>query len=233
MIPKRQTSRGPASSRRAGFALVVPCALALSIAPAGAATENYKIDPEHSAVGFKIRHLFSRVPGRFTKFGGAITLDQADFTKGSVQVSIETGSIDTNEPARDKHLRSDAFFDAEKHPQITFQSTKVKQVAPNKLQVEGNLTIRGTTKPVTLDVDVLGFGPGYGGGYRGGFEARTKINRQDYGVKWNDVVEGGGYVLGDDVEITLNIEAVREGAKPADGGKKTPDKAAPPSGGQS
>ncbi len=227
MIPDRQMSHGPAAAARpaaiAALALLTFAPSILSAAPAATALQSYTIDPAHSAVAFKIRHLFSRVPGRFTKFEGKIALDPADLTKGSVEVTIDAASIDTNEPARDKHLRSDAFFDVEHHPRIAFRSSKVGQVAPNKLQVDGDLTIRGTTKPVTLDVDVLGFGPGYGGGYRGGFEARTKINRQDFGVKWNDVVEGGGYVLGDDVEITLNVEAVREVPKPAEGGKKAAD----------
>src|SRR3989449_6402549 len=144
-----------------------------------------------------------------------MVIDREDFTKSSVQVSIDAASVDTNEPKRDQHLRSDAFFDVAKFPKITFQSTAVKQVAPNKLQVTGNLTIRGTTKPVTLDVDVLGFGPGYGGGFRGGFEAHTKVNRQDFGVAWNDVVEGGGAVLGDEVDININVEAVKEQPKAA------------------
>ena len=187
---------------------------------AAAAPESYTIDPVHSAVGFKIRHLFSRVPGRFTKFEGTITLDQADMTKSAVNVSIDAASIDTNEPKRDAHLRSDAFFDVEKHPAITFRSTGVKVVSKDKLQVSGDLTIRGTTKPVTLDVDLLGFGPAFGGSYRGGFEARTRVNRQDFGVAWNSVVEGGGTVLGDDVDITLNVEAVRDKPKPAGEEKK-------------
>src|SRR6185295_13046699 len=114
-----------------------------------------------------------------------------------------------------QHLRSADFFDAAKFPKIAFQSTAVKQTVPNKLQVVGNLTIKGVTKPVTLDVDVLGFGPGYGGGIRGGFEAHTKINRQDFGVAWNDVIEGGGAVLGDEVEISINVEAAQEKPKPA------------------
>jgi polyisoprenoid-binding protein YceI len=190
-------------------------ALGLAVAPAVAAPETYAIDPAHSAVTFAIRHLFSRVPGRFTKLEGKIVVDRDDWSKSTVQVTIDAASIDTNEPARDKHLRSDAFFDVAKNPKITFQSTSVKQVAPNKLQVDGNLTIRGTTKPVVLDADVLGFGPGYGGGFRGGFEAHTRINRQDFGVAWNDVIEGGGAVLGDDVDITLNVEAAKEQPKAA------------------
>ncbi len=190
--------------------LVAAGALAFATAPALAAPEAYNIDPAHSAVGFSIRHLFSRVPGRYTKFEGGIVVDRDDYSKSSVRVSIDAASIDTNEPDRDKHLRSEAFFDVARHPKITFQSTRVKQAGPNKLSVEGNLTLRGSTRPVTLDVDILGFGPGYGGGFRGGFEAHTRINRQDYGVAWNDVVEGGGAVLGDDVDISINVEAARE-----------------------
>lgn len=195
-------------------AAITACLLATGIlagaTPATAAPETYVIDPAHSAVGFSIRHLFSRVPGRFTKFEGKIVVDQADYTKSSVDVSIDAASIDTNEPARDKHLKSPDFFDVAKNPKLTFKSTRVSQPGPNKLSVEGNLTIRGTTRPVTLDVDVLGFGPGYGGRSLGGFEARTKVNRQDFGVAWNDLIEGGGAVLGDEVEIKINVEAAKE-----------------------
>ena len=215
MIQSRVSTRRVRLHRTLPLALVAAAGLALVATSAVAAPENYAIDPAHSAVGFTIRHLFSRVPGRFTKFEGKMAIDREDFTKSSVQVSIDAASVDTNEPARDKHLRSDAFFDVAKHPKLTFESTGVKQLAPNKLQVAGNLTIRGTTKPVTLDVDVLGFGPGYGGGFRGGFEAHTKVNRQDFGVAWNDVVEGGGAVLGDEVDININVEAVKEQPKAA------------------
>ena len=201
--------------RNLALGAIAVSALGLAGRPAVAAPEAYTIDPAHSAAAFSIRHLFSRVPGRFTKLEGKMLVDREDLTKSSVQVTIDAASIDTNEPARDKHLRSDAFFDVAKNPKITFQSTSVKQTAPNKLQVSGNLTIRGTTKPVVLDVDVLGFGPGYGGGFRGGFEAHTRINRQDFGVAWNDVVEGGGAVLGDDVDITLSVDAAKDMPKPA------------------
>lgn len=209
-------ARRPRATRRNAILTAVVLATAgtlAAVAPAIAAPETYTIDPAHSAVGFSIRHLFSRVPGRFTKFEGKIVVDRDDFTKSSVDVSIDAASIDTNEPARDKHLKSPDFFDAAKNPKLTFKSTKVTQAGSNKLSVEGSLTIRGTTKPVTLDVDVLGFGPGYGGRILGGFEARTKINRQDFGVAWNDLIEGGGAVLGDEVEIKINVEAARE--KPA------------------
>jgi polyisoprenoid-binding protein YceI len=196
----------------AGAALVLLAALASAV-PARAA-DTYNIDPNHSNMGFTIRHIFSKVPGHFTKFEGTIVYDTADVTKSTVNVSIDTASIDTNVPDRDKDLRSSSFFEVEKFPKITFASTKVKSVAANKLQVEGMLMIKGVAKPVTLDVDVLGMGPDAWGGYRSGFEARTKINRMDYGVSWNKVIEGGGTLLGEDVEILLNVEAVKP--KPAE-----------------
>ena len=196
-------------------AALLAFAVLLAASPAQAAIETYAIDRDHTNLGFKIRHFFSKVPGRFNAFQGTVTLDRADFAKGSVELSIDAASIDTNEPARDKHLRSADFFDVEKHPKITFKSTKVEAAGKDKLKVSGLLTIRGVTKPVVLDVDVLGFGPGYG--FRGAFEARTTINRQDFGVAWNDVVEGGGAVLGNDVEIVLNVEAVRQEPKPPAG----------------
>ena len=196
--------------------ILVAAGLLPAATPAFAAPETYIIDPAHSGVGFSIRHLFSRVPGRYTKFEGKIVVDRDDYSQSTVEVSIDAASIDTNEPARDKHLKSPDFFDVAKNPKITFKSTKVNQSGPNKLAVEGSLTIRGTTKAVTLDVDVLGFGPGYGGGLRGGFEGRTRINRQDFGVAWNDIIEGGGAVLGEDVDISLNVEAAKEkAAQPA------------------
>ena len=196
--------------------ILVAAGLLPAATPAFAAPETYVIDPAHSGVGFSIRHLFSRVPGRYTKFEGKIVVDRDDYSKSTVEVSIDAASIDTNEPARDKHLKSPDCFDVAKNPKITFKSTKVNQSGPNKLAVEGSLTVRGTTKAVTLDVDVLGFGPGYGGGLRGGFEGRIRINRQDFGVAWNDIIEGGGAVLGEDVDISLNIEAAKEkAAQPA------------------
>lgn len=191
---------------------VAPVSFALP-APAPPALETYKIDLEHTNIGFRVSHLmFTKVPGRFNKFEGTLTLDRSDLSKGSVTLTIDAAGIDTNEPARDRHLKSDAFFDVEKFPKITFQSRRVKQVGQNKLQVEGDLTIRDVTKPVTLDVDVLGFGSDGYGAYRAAFEAHTKINRQDFGVSWNDVLEGGGLMVGNEVDINLSIEAIRQKA---------------------
>ncbi|MCZ6696665.1 MAG: YceI family protein [Acidobacteria bacterium] len=197
-----KTITGAATAALAAIAL-------LSVAPtlALAETETYRIDPGHTNIGFKVRHFFSKVPGRFNEFEGQIVLDRENLTEGSsVEFTIDIASIDTNNPSRDKHLRSDAFFDVENHPKMTFKSRKVTSAGENKLKVEGDLTIRGITKPVSLEVDVLGFGKGYG--FRGGFEVRTTIDRQEFNVSWNDLVEGAG-VLGDEVEILMNIEAVR------------------------
>ena len=202
-------TRKRSSRRHLGLAtalLVVAGTAMLMPAPAMAAVESYKIDAEHTAVSFSVRHFFSKVPGRFTTFEGAILLDETDFTLGSVNFNIEAASIDTNEPARDRHLRSDAFFDAENHPKITFTSTNVRAVDETHLKVDGDLTIRGTTKKVTLDVEVLGFGELYSV-RRAAFEAKLTIDRTDYGVSWNDVAEAGGAILGTDVNILINLEA--------------------------
>lgn len=183
------------------------------LVPAGlaaAATETYKMDPNHSSVGFTIRHFFSKVPGRFAKYEGSIVLDPKNLSTAKVNVTIDTASIDTGVADRDNHLRSPDFFDAAKYPTITFVSTGVTPTGPNKATVKGNLTMHGVTKPVTLEAEILGFGPDTWGGQRGGFEGGTQINRQDFGVAWNKAVEGGGMVLGNEVDIILNIEAVRE-----------------------
>jgi polyisoprenoid-binding protein YceI len=199
------------SSRKLVGRAVLPAAgiLAVSLVlavPARAEPKQYNIDAEHTSVTFKVRHLFSKVPGAFNKFEGKVSFDKENPRNSSVEVVIDAASIDTNEEARDNHLRSDAFFDVENQPRITFKSTGVKSVGKEKLKVNGDLSIRGVKKRVTLDVDLLGFATYYDV-ERVGFEARTTIDRTDYGVSWNDTVEAGGYVLGNDVEIFISIEA--------------------------
>jgi polyisoprenoid-binding protein YceI len=174
--------------------------------PSQAELVKYDLDTEHTAITFKVRHFFSKVPGRFGKFSGTLMIDEENFANSSVKVEIEAASIDTNEEARDRHLRSDAFFDVENHPTITFESTRIRLRGDTKLFIDGNLTIRGITKPVTLEGEILGFGEMYSV-RRGAFEASVTIDRKDFNVSWNDVLEGGGAVLGNDVEITLNLEA--------------------------
>ena len=190
------------------------------------APQTFNIDPVHSQVGFGIRHFFSRVPGRFNEFSGTLQLDEKNLAASSVEATIKTASIFTSNERRDGHLRSQDFFWADSFPTLTFKSTKVTPGANGKLQIAGDLTMRGVTKPVVLDGSFLGAGEiGIGGrsmGYRASFEATTTVNRKDYGISWNKVLDQGGTMLGDDVAITIAIEAVR--AEPekaaATGGEK-------------
>lgn len=183
--------------------------------PAGAATSNWQIDPAHSAAQFSVRHLaISTVRGAFSKVTGTVVLDDQDISKSTVDVTIDVASIDTRQPDRDKDLKSDRFFDAANFPTITFKSKKVEQTAPGKLKVTGDLTIRGTTKEVVLDVD----GPTAPvkdpwGNQRVAVNATTKVNRQDYGVKWNATMDNGGVVVGDDVSIVIDVEMVKQAPK--------------------
>ena len=186
--------------------------------PAPAATSTWQIDPMHTAAQFSVRHLaISTVRGGFSNVKGTITLDDKDISKSSVDVTIDVTTVDTREPNRDKDLKSDKFFDAANYPTMIFKSKKVELVAPGKLKVAGDLTIRGTTREVILDVD----GPTAAvrdpwGNQRAAATATTKINRQDFGVKWNATMDNGGVVVGDDVAITIDVEMVQKAAKAAD-----------------
>lgn len=197
-----------------GRAISVAALAATLSLPAAAATSTWQIDPNHSAAQFAVRHLsISTVRGAFTKVNGSIQLDDKDISKSSVEVTIDADSVDTRVPNRDKDLRSDHFFDVQKYPTITFKSTKVEQVEPGKLKVTGDLTIHGVTKPVVLDVEgPTGAVKDPWGNQRAAANATTKINRQDYGVKWNATMDGGGVVVGDDVAITIDVEMVQKPA---------------------
>jgi polyisoprenoid-binding protein YceI len=198
---------------------VIPSLLAAAVAAApairpadasGTAPVRWQIDPAHSELTFRIRHLVSRVNGSFNTWSGTIMADPASLGGGSVSVDIQTASIDTNNERRDTHLKSADFFDVANHPAITFRSTRV-ETRDEELRVHGNLTIRGVTKPVVLEGRMLEVG-GAAGRRRIGFEEETRINRMDYGVAWNRAAEGGGAVLGDEVTISIAIEAVEQPA---------------------
>ena len=182
--------------------------------PAGAASTPWKIDPQHSSAQFAVRHMaVSTVRGAFSKLDGTMLLDDTDITKSSVEVTIDVSTVDTREPDRDKDLRSERFFDVAHFPTMAFKSKKVEQIAPGKLKVTGDLTIRGTTKEVVLDVE----GPTAPvkdpwGNQRLAVTATTKVNRQDFGVKWNATLDGGGVVVGDDVNITIDAELIHKTA---------------------
>jgi polyisoprenoid-binding protein YceI len=159
-----------------------------------------------------VRHLtISTVRGAFNKVAGTVLLDDQDISKSAVNVTIDVSTVDTREPARDKDLRSDHFLDVDHFPTMTFKSIRVEQVSPGKLKVTGDLTIRGNTKQVVLDVD----GPTAPvkdpwGNQRVAANAATKINRQDFGVKWNATMDNGGVVVGDDVNITIDTEMIKQ-----------------------
>ena len=193
------------------IALTAGLAAVLSL-PAGAATSEWKIDPQHSSAQFSVRHMaISTVRGAFSKVTGTILLDDSDITKSTVDVTIDASTVDTREPDRDKDLRSDKFFDVAHYPSITFKSKRVQQVATGKLKVTGDLTIHGTTKEVVLDVE----GPTAPvkdpwGNVRAAVTATTKVNRQDFGVKWNATLDNGGVVVGDDVNITIDVEMIKQ-----------------------
>lgn len=198
--------------------VLILCALAaLSLAPALAAPEMYKVDPNHSQVGFSIKHLVSRVQGHFNTFGSEITYDPENISASKVSAEIDTASIDTGQPNRDKHLKSPDFFNADKNPKITFTSTSVSGTK-DQMKVAGNLTMNGVTKPITLDVKFLGSAAdpmGPAGGRRAGFEGKTTLNRKDFNIVWNKTLDAGGVLLGDDVDVTLLVEAVAAPGAPA------------------
>ncbi len=193
------------------IALTAGLAAALSL-PAAAANSNWQIDPAHSSAQFSVRHMaISTVRGAFSKVTGSVVFDDKDVSKSTVDVTIDANSVDTRVPDRDNDLRSEKFFDVAHYPSITFKSRKVEQVAPGKLKVTGDLTIRGTTKEVVLDVE----GPtppmkDPWGNTRNAATATTKINRQDFGVKWNATLDNGGVVVGDDVSIIIDVELVKK-----------------------
>jgi polyisoprenoid-binding protein YceI len=189
--------------------LIVAVAL---MVPFYAQAATYTLDPAHTSVGFKVKHLMiTNVKGVFEKFQGTLILDEKDITKSKISATIEVASINTNITKRDDHLRSADFFDAAKYPVMTFESTKIEKVAADKLKVTGNLTIRGVTKPVVLAVEGLNQEvKSMQGGYKRGASATGTINRQDFGVSWNKKLDAGGVVVADEVHIIIDAQLDRK-----------------------
>ena len=185
---------------------ILAIALGLGTATAGG---TYTIDTVHSNVGFKVRHLVSKVSGSFTDFNGTFVVDFDDLDRSRVDLTIKTASIDTKNEKRDQHLRSEDFFDAEKYPEITFKSSKITKIDSDSFAVAGTLTIRGVSKEITLTVIFLGEMSAMGG-TRAGWELTTTINRAVYGVSWNRALEAGGFVLGDEVEVSIALELIKQ-----------------------
>jgi polyisoprenoid-binding protein YceI len=179
------------------------------------AQENWNFDLAHSSIHFWVRHLMvSKVHGRFTKWKGTLAFDPENPLASRTEVEIEAASIFTEEAQRDAHLRSGDFLDAEKYPALTFKSTSVER-AGDGYRLHGDLTIRGVTRPVSFDLEYAGQVSDPWGGQRVGFSAKTSINRKDFGLTWNIVLEAGGVTVGDKIEIALEVEAIRASAKAA------------------
>jgi polyisoprenoid-binding protein YceI len=188
-------------------------ALALAGSPALAA-DTFVVDKGHSEASFQIRHFVSKVRGRFTDFSGTIQVDKANPEKSSVEYAIKTTSIDTANERRDGHLRGADFFDVEKFPEITFKSSKVVPKGQDRYDVTGTFTMHGVSKEITVPVAFLGFAKTQRG-EKAGFEINTTVNRKDYGIVWNQAMDAGSFVLGDEVTVAINIESDNRPPAPA------------------
>lgn len=174
---------------------------------AAGAVRTFQIDKAHSELTFQVRHLITKVRGRFSDFSGTITFDAQDPSRSTVEIEIRAASIDTAEPNRDAHLRSDDFFAADTYPTLTFKSTKVTSRSTEAYDVEGDLTIRGVTRHITVPVTYLGAAKDPWGQDKVAFEGETTINRKDFGLNWNAAIETGGFLVGDEVKIACSIQA--------------------------
>ena len=187
------------------FTILATSLLVAATALAG----NYQVDTTHSEIAFKVSHLgISTVTGYFNDFSASFDLDPEDLSTLRVQATIQTKSVDTRVEDRDKHLKSADFFDVETYPEMRFTSKKAEVVGKNKVKLHGNLTIRGITKAVVLNVEFKGAATGPMGHQRSAFVASTTINRKDFGVSWNKTLDTGGFVVGEDVRIQLELEAI-------------------------
>ncbi len=175
-------------------------------------TNHWDIDVGHSAIHFWVRHMIiSKVHGRFARWSGAIQLDQQDLTRSSVDVRIDTASIDTQVGDRDTHLRSADFLDVAKYPEMTFRSKRIEKVGDG-YRVVGDLSLHGVVREVTLEAEFAGVGKDPWGNQRAGFSAKASLDRRDYGLVWNAALETGGVLVGEKVEIAIELEAVKKAA---------------------
>ncbi|HVD03531.1 MAG TPA: YceI family protein [Candidatus Dormibacteraeota bacterium] len=169
---------------------------------------SWTLDPYHTSIEFSARHMMvSTVRGHFTEFSAELEIEPEDLTRSSAKASIKAASIDTRVAPRNDHLRSGDFFDAEKYPELTYQSRRIEALGGDRYRVEGDLTIKDVTKPVVLDVSFLGINKSPQGATVAGFEATGKLNRSDFGLTYNAALEAGGVVIGDEIKITIDAEA--------------------------
>jgi polyisoprenoid-binding protein YceI len=179
-------------------------------------TNNWNIDAAHSGINFSVRHmLVSKVRGRFARYTGAVKIDDGDITRSAVEVTIDASSIDTGTPERDAHLRSPDFFDVEKFPVLRYQSKRIEKLSDDRYRVVGDLTIRDVTREVPLEVEYGGQTKDPWGNERSGFVARASLDRKDFGLRWNQALEAGGVLVGDRVDIELDVQAVKAAAEQA------------------
>src|SRR5262249_44249162 len=172
--------------------------------------ESFIVDPDHSEVGFSVRHLLSRTRGRFGRFHGVVQLDREHPEHSSVDFVVEAASIDTRQNDRDAHLRSGDFFDAVNHPEITFRSQQVRGLGGDRYEVTGLFTLRGTSRELTLPVTFHGVARDPWGSERAGFSTEVELNRKEFGMVWNAALDNGGFVLGDEVLVTIDLETMRQ-----------------------
>jgi polyisoprenoid-binding protein YceI len=174
-------------------------------------TTTWTVDPTHAEVGFAVKHLMiATVRGRFGTVEGTVVTNEADPSQSKIDVTIDVTSIDTRQEMRDNHLRSADFFDVENHPKMHFVSKKVVGDTSDEFKVIGDLTIRGNTREVTLDVTLTGRGNDPWGNERAGFEAKGKVSRKDFGLEWNQALETGGVMVGDEVKISIDVELIKQ-----------------------
>lgn len=186
------------------------CLSAIALNSSLALAAEWNIDAAHSNVMFTVRHLVSRINGQFKDFSGAFSFDEKKMDDSKVSFKIKTNSIDTTIGKRDDHLRSPDFFDSTKFPDMTFESTKVTSKGSNTLLIDGKMSLHGITKPVVFETEFLGLEKGPDGVRRAGFAAKTKINRKDFGLTWNKLVESGAMLVGEEVDISIQIEAIEK-----------------------
>jgi len=192
------------------FKVLLLLAFAAVSMPTALLAAEYAIDTAHSEVSFKIRHMgISKVYGRFAEFEGGFHYDADKPGASSASAMIQLASIDTDNEDRDAHLRSPDFFDVEKFPEMSFSGSKIRDIDEDGFKLEGELSLHGVTRPVVLDVELLGTVTDPWGNERAGFTATTSINRKDFDLTWNKVMEAGGLVVGDEVDITIEIEGIK------------------------
>lgn len=182
----------------------------MTLQTTGADRAVWNLDADHSHVGFSVRHMMiTTVKGHFSGVTGTVELDDGDLTRSKVSIRIEAATVDTRIGARDEHLRSADFFDADNHPYLTFESRKVEAQSDGRLRITGDLSIRGVTREVVLDAEQEGRGVDLWGGERAGFTASTRIDRTDYGLTWNQGLEAGGVLVSNEVRIAIDVQLIR------------------------